>query len=558
MRQRLRANAPDKQQRHLVRWRTACFLLAGGAGLLAHPGWAILPDDPGFLQASNLLEYQVGRDPSFEQEELTKLFDQFILDYSRGNLRLGLRVESFRDSAEQMFGKTDYDEITQKYAEWSSPELSVRIGNGYAILGRGLLFRAFELPGVVRDANFPRSRYAESRDLEGVVLEGRRGRFQVTALSGRPVEEPDAPYGAEDEFIFRRGGTVSGGRLGADLGRGIRIGASYLRNDDIDKPGTEELGATDLEIRFANLLPALPENGMDLRFFGEYASRRWRPFSDGLDARDGVPHAIYTATELAWGQWGASFETKRYHQFALKVNDPPSLVPEFSYHLLNRSSHFLLTHDEQGQQLTVQGGLPGDWIVRTNWTTAVNRSDDGAGNFSGAARYDLYFLDLESPPTRDLRGAIFGAAGQNEIEGITDHYVLGGRLEYSRPDGWGAELDVEFQQEKRRVVTPLVDERQEFDNVFVALGVSKAGVGLVAIQGEFSNDPLEKDDPFTLDVVEKDPKSWWAVIGNLQIDDNHDATLFVGERRGGTACTSGTCYEVPDFSGVELRLTSRF
>jgi hypothetical protein len=34
--------------------------------------------------------------------------------------------------------------------------------------------------------------------------------------------------------------------------------------------------------------------------------------------------------------------------------------------------------------------------------------------------------------------------------------------------------------------------------------------------------------------------------------------MFAGKRRGGTACTSGTCYYVPDFEGLELRVLSRF
>jgi len=34
--------------------------------------------------------------------------------------------------------------------------------------------------------------------------------------------------------------------------------------------------------------------------------------------------------------------------------------------------------------------------------------------------------------------------------------------------------------------------------------------------------------------------------------------LFVGKRRGGLACTAGTCYQVQPFEGAELRLVSRF
>ena len=44
-----------------------------------------------------------------------------------------------------------------------------------------------------------------------------------------------------------------------------------------------------------------------------------------------------------------------------------------------------------------------------------------------------------------------------------------------------------------------------------------------------------------------------AVLG-----EHFDATLFYGKRRGGLACTAGTCYKVEPFKGTELRLSSRF
>ena len=34
--------------------------------------------------------------------------------------------------------------------------------------------------------------------------------------------------------------------------------------------------------------------------------------------------------------------------------------------------------------------------------------------------------------------------------------------------------------------------------------------------------------------------------------------LFIGERRGGTACDHGYCIEVLDFEGVELRMETRW
>ena len=68
------------------------------------------------------------------------------------------------------------------------------------------------------------------------------------------------------------------------------------------------------------------------------------------------------------------------------------------------------------------------------------------GNFSGAEQYDLFYLGLETPPTGTWHAVFFGAAGQDEFEDITGHYLLGTRLRYGGPSGWGAEFNLEFQQ----------------------------------------------------------------------------------------------------------------
>ena len=51
---------------------------------------------------------------------------------------------------------------------------------------------------------------------------------------------------------------------------------------------------------------------------------------------------------------------------------------------------------------------------------------------------------------------------------------------------------------------------------------------------------------------------WLGLNVQADLDRSHQLAAFAGRRRGGTACTSGVCYLVPDFRGVEVRLSSRF
>ena len=59
-------------------------------------------------------------------------------------------------------------------------------------------------------------------------------------------------------------------------------------------------------------------------------------------------------------------------------------------------------------------------------------------------------------------------------------------------------------------------------------------------------------------LVEKGTRFWIGANMRYQLNRKNSLQLFVGERRGGTACNARVCYEGLDFKGVELRLTSKF
>lgn len=530
------------------RWSLSAGCLLAFSLLAPGAARAIDLDDHGTVQASNLMLWQAGRDPRTEAASSTGLFDQFELAYSRGALRAGLRFESFRPSRDEGFIPARYDEITRRFAEWESDGLRLKVGNGFATIGRGLLFRAFELRGVVRDAVFPAAQYVDSRSLDGAILEAERGPVTALVFSGQPVRYPDTPPGVVD--LPRREGHVDGGHAGIAVHRSLSVGAGYLRSET-QLPGSPaeqvELASADLNVRVAQLLPSLADRGADLQFYAEYAGRAWDPFKDGFDTEAGVPHALYTATQLSYRRWGASFETKDYDSFALGWNDPPNLVPEMTQHLLNRMSHFLLADGEKGHQLSVMGSLPGERSLQFESARARNE-------VNGLRQYRLDALTLQGDPLASLHWELFAATGRDEVEGITDHRT--GGLSLGREIGEG--LSLRLAGEIQRAERTTFDEVATFDNVFVSLGLDRAGRGTLAVQAEFSGDPDEKDDPLTFDVVETESRRWLGVLATAPLNRHHEATLFVGSRRGGTACTSGTCYLVPDFRGAELRLISRF
>lgn len=530
--------------------RGALAVLCLSGALLAGPSapGARAAESGGTLQAANLLLWQAGRNPRTEASSSTGLFNQFALDYSQRSLRAGLRFESFRPSREEGFLPARYDELTFRFAEWESDGLRLNVGNGFATLGRGLLFRAFELPGVVRDAVFPPSQYVDARSLDGVIISFERGAVSALAFSGEPVRYPDVPPGVAD--LPRREGRVDGAHAAVALHPALILGGGYLRSERQSPglpPELAEFASSDLTLRLAPLAPSLAAAGLDLQIYAEYGGRSWDPLADGIDTDTGTPHALYSATQLSYGRWGASYETKDYEGFALGFNDPPNLVPEMPQHLLNRMSHFLLADGEQGHQFSVMGSLPHELGLQFESARAHNE-------VNGLRRYRLDALTVQGSPLRSLHWEVFAATGCDEIEGLTDHDTGGLTVGSEFADGLSLRLTAEYQRAERTTF----DVASTFANAYLSLACERAGLGTLALQGEFSDDPDEQDDPLTFETVEAESRRWLGLVASAPLYRHHEATLFIGSRRGGTACASGTCYLVPDFRGVELRLSSRF
>ena len=515
------------------------------------------------IEASNLLELQVGRDFSSEEDDRVRFFDQFLLDvYPTADVRLGLRFERFQDSTPPaLFGaptpEYEYDRLAQRFVEWNTSRARLRVGHGYAILGHGLLFRAFELPGVVRQSTFPIVSYAESRELDGVILESWTDRLELTLLHGTPVIAPDRPPSPDGET--RRGGSVTGGRAMLRVIDGLRVGGSTLWTDALEvgaeSSDRETLGAAEFQLDLNALLPALRTAPVQVSTSVEYASRAWQPWIDGLRTETGFPHALYSNTQIAWSSGALGIETKDYHQFLLPVNDPPTLVPEFSHRLLNRTTHLLLPQDERGTQITLGQSLPG-WLGGGALEAILARSKGRSeilGEYLEERRYAQHFVAVDSDPRRDQRLRLYFSDGEDEFENLTGIRTVGVLVSSTLPRGFAVELDVGHQVREFDLFGTTVRS----DDFALVTSVSRASLGQVGVLYERTNDPVFEDDPLT-EEIETDPRDYLGGTVAWRASADHDVIAFYGQRRGGIACTSGTCYFVPDFEGLELRVLSRF
>lgn len=485
------------------------------------------------LSFANLLELQLGNLPKTEPSNRVDTYEQLDASLVYGPVRAGLRFESDQNSEEQY----PYSEVTQRWFEFEDRHLRARVGNYTTIIGLGLLHRSFSLPAVVLDQPGLRSRYGFMRDVDGVRVDGTFGPIAVRGVQGKPNLGDLSPGVAEEFDLERYLGSMYGGQVVGTVWRESRVGVHYLRFSP-DGIHQREFGSGSVAV---DPLRMAGVSTVSLPIYVEYA-REHPSFADWFEFRapPGTPMALYGGANLLWGNLGLSAEWKDYTQFALGINDPPSLVREHSFILPNRSTHVLEARDEEGYQF--EGSYRFDrW---GSLVANVSRADGKVGVSLPPRRFEERYGELNVEPASYSNGhiALFYDYSRDDWVGIHSRYITGGRITHRVPHDITAEADVEGMHVHRGTV--------RFDEQYFSFSLTHTRWGTAAVTWFRTFDPAERLDDL--------PRNYVGGVINAPIGEHHVVTLFGGQRREGLACTAGTCYKVDGFEGFEMRLTSRF
>jgi len=494
---------------------------------------------PAQVALRDLLVVQAGRSKLFQPANRTGYYHQLNLDAALGTVRVGLRYETDQNSEQT----NTYRAFTQRFVEAASEHVAIRAGNYYTILGRGLVQRAFELPDVVLEEPGVYAKYGFSRDLDGVLVEGEAGPLSARLLAGEPNPGTSAPIDGPVHL-----GSLGGGEAALTVWHGARVGATYLRHSNEPDTRQDELasGFVDLDpLRLAGVRAAA------LPLYAEYAQlnrswEQWWRFSMG----DRAPHAFYAASNLLWGPFSLAAEWKDYRRFRLGFNDPPSLVREHGFTLLNRATHVLDAESEHGYQLEAAWSLP-------RWgSLTVNQSRSDGTPVNRELRFEETYWELRAAPGPGSRfdATVYIDHSFDEFDFVSDRDTYGGSGTVRFLTRYSATLEL-ARQDATGIVA--AGRPPSWSDHFLSLLVARAGWGSAAFQWERTNNPSEQDPERPVDPQEH-PLTFASGTVTGVIREHFDATLFYGRRRGGLACTAGTCYTVEPFQGTELRLSARF
>jgi hypothetical protein len=494
------------------------------------------------LSISSLTEVQRGRVPDKDAEAFSNIYEQFNVDYNTGEFQASGRFEIYRASVD---GRS-MTFFSQRSASWTKGSAYVVGGNFQGILGRGVTMRAFELPGVVLESTLFRQRYTNTQDMEGGLASWSDDRLEIKALAGRPVAGDIPPGYPNTISVFdkltglgsdRRRDWVLGSEVSVRLVAALKVGATVV---NLRPDGQEDSYAWSW-LAGLDLGPVFERAGTPSLYGELYAelAKREQFTSEG--------HGRYFSGNLGIGPVGLSVEYKDLENFDLLANDPPQLVREHTAYLLNRNTHILQTLNETGFQVETVFPLSGFATVTGNISRGKNRLSSRVSTI-----FDERFVGIDLNFLPEAHSAsLFFDWGKDEIEALATHrtggFVLGTSTEQNHSFEWTLEL--------QRGKLLFGADPWYWDTYSALSWQSPIGFG-AALVIDRSTNPSETDLADTFE-VESDPASFISVNLTGRFGP-YEALLFVGERRGGTACTSGTCYEVLAFRGAELRVLTRF
>ncbi len=476
-------------------------MLAAGAPAAAVSGGG------GTMRVSDQFEY------SYSTESDKEIAENWLdAVYSEGQLQLGVMINSQQPAEEG----TRRNEVRHRFVEYGDDQLRVRAGHFYGMFGRGLLFAAYE-DRIIRTDTV----------LDGLWVQGRRGRWRGAAFTGAP-SALDLDVRGTDHALA--------------ITEDLSFGVSALTWQAPTTPIRDGSLLRDWAAS-ARLEQSLPHGDL----YAEYATRT-HYVSDGAgDWLDRDGHAFYAGLNVHGGDFGLSLEAKDYEDFTIldaadshrPLNNVPTLTREHLFTLLNRHPYLQDADDAVGYQAELA------WSGRRGWSALANTSSTETQD--GEQIYEEWYLQVE----------------QDEIMGV--HVRLG----YDAKESDGLELGTvvgEFtwlasptsswvlKAEQQHVTDPGNEfgSLGKYDQQFVSLEFSTAPHWSFTAMCEFNNkfeaqrDFLEKEGPFPAAQV-----SYVTEAGDL-------ISLWAGQRLGGYLCAGGVCKWEPPFQGVEVFGTIRY
>ncbi|MCB0290165.1 MAG: hypothetical protein KDH97_07890 [Calditrichaeota bacterium] len=446
---------------------------------------------------------------------------------TRGNFRAGFRL-GVHEPPVSFASQNSVSGLEHRFLEYRKGGFLARVGNFYSLFGRGLILRSFENRTLRWDGNIDgvkleyRHRYADGQLIYGQPRKSR--------LSPQEIDRKDPRPGGE------RLPALTGGELKLKPDRRIGLGGAYLYSDSLEniKDGVHRWSVfSELNFDYANI-------------YGEYA---------GVDGAGGNTNTVeggrglYFSANLFLGDFTLLGEYRQYDSLAFDgglTNNPPTVIQEHLYTLLNRRQLIQNSDNEEGYLL--QLGYP----VAEHGVATVSYSR--TESLQGRKVYEDFTALYEAA---DILGAewVWGFARQQDLEGRYLNFLASTSFAVSHYRS----LKMIFEHQHARVseIPGFITQRQHYDQLLtLELGLSSRLA--FSFLGEHSTDQFADEAELNDDLTSRKKHHFWAGGQlNAALFNRIDLAVFGGTRRKGKVCIGGVCVVKPELEGLEVSLTAR-
>jgi hypothetical protein len=469
-------------------------------------------DSTAQLSIVNMSEVQFGKLPNESADPFVSFYDRATINYRWKSLKASATIENYTSP----YDDRNYIDLSQLTLSYKSKKWEAKLGNFYETLGRGMLLRSFEIPGaILEDIGF-RSRNYFHRDLLGGTVKYSANKWNVRLLYAGVLNNVLPPTFDRE---IRRSQNVSAISTEYKFYKNHKIGLNYML---LQGDGLKE-----------QHLYSVIASGPISSAFNYYIE-----YSENTSGNNNF--SMYAGLNGLIGPLNFNLEYKHYDNYIIGngYNEPPALIKQHTYRVLNRSTHVTNPLDEQGYQLDLYFDVNENTSINFNHALAIN--DFSAITFT----FQEYFIEWSSSLKEGVDYKIFVDYSEDPFKAEQNRISAGSYWDVKLGDHMRILPEIEYQQFNRG--TRLVRNHSY-------------SLGWQADEKLFLSILLEgTTDPFLINDAGDNQR--WYVGSNFRYKPNFKNTfqLFLGERRGGPLCSAGVCYEILDFRGVELRWTTRF
>ncbi len=420
------------------------------------------------LRGNNLYEFQLGNVPYQDPSDLSTHYNQLNLLYSYKKLTASIRYEQFLhpDQAKE------YYQLTQYSLAYRDKGMDIKIGHLSETLGNGILLRSYEIPSSVFEDQAYRIRQGFYRDLKGFKAAYNHKYFSLKVVRARSLLNL-LPPGFDDDL--RRPDLSEAMELSGRLWK-QKTGIILLRNTN---------------------------NGNRDNYFSAFAAGSFlKNFSYNLEIAkklgqknvawfdDASSYAIYGSLNYSVGSLGISLEYKDYKNIFIGagISDPPTLIKEQNYKVLNRSTHVPELSDESGYQVEVYYSFPAGHFLTLNHSTSINELFD-------RFVFREFFAEYQHSFKNGNILKLFADYSQDPFLLEFHRYSTGFITEILLGKGYGSSFQFEYQSFKREDFL-----NADIMNVVGIIGLHNSKQSNISLIYELSSDPSLTDDPNSFDI----------------------------------------------------------